>query len=1002
MTKKHSLIQNSILLSCTAMCLGIAVFAAGCNHRHEQSDVGEIAQNAVLPESDRMESVSPASESASESGSASDEAVQPEVERAHDIDVIPVTPETVQEESPASESKPDESQPNAEPEVTDDRDAIGEEILECYPCINTKNFECSSDVSCDSAITLAKKSIYLNRYFDKNQASFNTRFKALQREINKCVREYVERDSYTAASEPNCDHVLNEYSTLLMLESEKADAEWLKKHKLSDDYRMKNHKSIEYKEYPKSGYIVENSFVFDEDNPSLLPDIINNGTIDPNKRDKNGNTLMHLYGDERVIVNALIENGADISLKNKDGQVAFYAIAPSLRRQLILSGLDTKRVIDSDGNTVLHSYANDTEIAQVLIKSGLNVNQKNKEGRTPIFYANNLDAYKYLISEGADIKAKDNHQNTLLHAALNVDVLSYLSGQGLDINAPNDVGQTPVFFANSADALKFYIDHGADVKVIDKHGNSLLHSNVDARLMLLNYGLDIHAKNDEGQTPLFFVDLNRTDVLSAYIEAGADINARDKHGNTIVHYQFASDSSWSLLVQSGFNINIKNHRNEPAWFARYKQSRMQSEYAWDNEQSEYQILSEYLKLGADVNVRDKFGNTLLHKTLKCGKKDNKYIDCYDDSLIFNESRIKTLLKSGIDVNARNEEGFTPIFSCYSNDDSSSDPYRLDSGCFNLYKKLGADIHVTTEKGDNLFTECIRYGCGSYDIIVKNQIHQNVSDTTKQRAIDLYKTAVFDYDKSCKHWRLYDPVDASIDSYCNRYSSDRQIMPFLIDYGLDLNDGYMCILGAPEPANDAQKQKIAESINLKICGYGSTALNQRDWSESEIDRFIRVGADINTQDNNGETPLMKIGIGILGTDFGPVDCLDVDRIIQFVKNGADVNLRDSFGKTILDNVIPFLGNNDYCPDTRCADSEQCDFDIAAYLIKNGANINNRDNEGKTVLMNAVEYNNEKLIKLLIHKGADATVKDNGGKSVLDYAEYCSDEVIELLKAKGRLY
>ncbi|MBO4349339.1 MAG: ankyrin repeat domain-containing protein, partial [Proteobacteria bacterium] len=902
---------------------------------------------------------------------------------------------------------PGVGQPDAETEVTDDRDAILEELVKCYPCFaNPKADECNSDKACDGVEELVKNGTYLNRFFENNQAAFDARLKILQEDIDSCVDEYVNPEQYSARSDPECYYVLDEYSLLGELQSEKADADWLKAHKLPDNYRLKNTKELEFREYcgcsecrNSSGYEITNSFEFDENNEKILPDIIYAETIELDKADEEGNTLMHRYGRNPAIAKALIEKGADWTLKNKDGKCAFYGIEDSLRRELILSGLDTSKVINSDGNAVLHTYANDIEIAKALIKNGADVHQKNKAGRTPIFYAQSVDAFKQLIENGADIKAVDNHHNTLLHAALNPEVLSFLHGLGLDINAQNDDGQTPIFFAESADALKWYIDHGADVKVTDKHGNNLLHSktfNPEMRGMMLNYNLDINAKNEEGQTPLFFVDLKNTDLLSAYIKAGADINARDKHGNTIVHYQFAPKESWKLLLQSGFHINTKNDQKEPAWFARYKQECIQSGHSWHayyDDEDEENILDAYLELGADVNVHDKYGNTLLHRTLKCGKIGDKEIDCYDESLQFSKSRIEKLIKAGIDVNARNEEGFTPIFSCISHDDGLGE---LNKECFNLLKELGADIYATSNKGDNLFTECIRKGCtdydfrGGYPLIFENQLHKNLSEKTIQRALEVYKEAVFGRDAECRWWDIYDPL---ADVECGFYYADKKLYPLMMDWGLDLKDGYMCILGVPEAKTDDQKQKIAAVINEKICGEGRTALNQRDQC---VSCFVHAGADINTQDDDGKTPLMKNGIGFEAMDQATYDCIDVDSIIWFVENGADINLRDNAGKTILNYVLDL--DDTYCRDTPCYDGEKCNIDIISYLIKNGADVNSR-NRGKTYLMYALDMGNDKYIKQLIHKGADVNAKDKDGKSVLAYAAGGDEAIIKLLIHKG---
>ena len=86
---------------------------------------------------------------------------------------------------------PGSDQANAETEVTDDRDAILEELVECYPCFaDPKADECNSGKECDGVEELVKNETCLNRFFDNNQAAFDARLKVLQKEIDGCVDEY--------------------------------------------------------------------------------------------------------------------------------------------------------------------------------------------------------------------------------------------------------------------------------------------------------------------------------------------------------------------------------------------------------------------------------------------------------------------------------------------------------------------------------------------------------------------------------------------------------------------------------------------------------------------------------------------------------------------------------------------------------------------------------------------------------------------------------------------
>jgi ankyrin repeat protein len=74
--------------------------------------------------------------------------------------------------------------------------------------------------------------------------------------------------------------------------------------------------------------------------------------------------------------------------------------------------------------------------------------------------------------------------------------------------------------------------------------------------------------------------------------------------------------------------------------------------------------------GADVNARDNNGNTPLHETFLTDVEEE-------------------LLKLGADVNARNHEGETPIFTM------------VDDNAIPLLIELGADLSIRTNKGETV-------------------------------------------------------------------------------------------------------------------------------------------------------------------------------------------------------------------------------------------------------------------------------------------------------------
>ena len=76
------------------------------------------------------------------------------------------------------------------------------------------------------------------------------------------------------------------------------------------------------------------------------------------------------------------------------------------------------------------------------------------------------------------------------------------------------------------------------------------------------------------------------------------------------------------------------------------------------------------KAGARVNARNNEGNTPLHETFLTDVEEE-------------------LLKSGADVNARNDDGETPIFAT------------VDDEAIPLFLKYGEDLNIRNKKGESV-------------------------------------------------------------------------------------------------------------------------------------------------------------------------------------------------------------------------------------------------------------------------------------------------------------
>ena len=187
------------------------------------------------------------------------------------------------------------------------------------------------------------------------------------------------------------------------------------------------------------------------------------------------------------------------------------------------------------------------EVAQVLIKAGADVNENNGWGYTPLLHAiynGKLEVAQVLIEAGADVNVKDKDGNTPLHFAAGggrTEVVKALVQAGAKMEEKNKNGNTPLHDAvwgGRTEVVKALIQAGAKMEEKDNIGNTPLHSAIWGRhtevvKALVQAGAKMEEKNENGDTPLHFaVGFFNKDIIKALIEAGADVNAKDKYGKT--------------------------------------------------------------------------------------------------------------------------------------------------------------------------------------------------------------------------------------------------------------------------------------------------------------------------------------------------------------------------------------------------------------------------------------------------------------------------------------
>ena len=129
---------------------------------------------------------------------------------------------------------------------------------------------------------------------------------------------------------------------------------------------------------------------------------------------------------------------------------------------------------------------------------------------------------------------------------------------------------------------------------------------------------------------------------------------------------------------------------------------------------------------------------------------------------------------------------------------------------------------------------------------------------------------------------------------------------------------------------------------------------------EVKRLIDAGADVNFQDNKGETALISTVRSLIRGKSDVAQAL--------IDAGADVNIQSYNGSTALQIAVLFEH-----------------LDVVGVLIDAGANLDIQNDYGDTALTYAAQIGDFDTAQTLIDAGADVNIQNNSGSLAADIAK-----------------
>ncbi len=675
------------------------------------------------------------------------------------------------------------------------------------------------------------------------------------------------------------------------------------------------------------------------------------------------NTALHnaCSNGHLKIVEYLIDKGASLKAKNKDGKTplelavqkgytdivqTIEQIQSDLNEKLLsavkngdlnkvedlISQGTSLEVKDSNGNTLLHyaSQKDHLEVVEYLIKKGASLKAKNKDGETPLELAvqknyigiieflkktqldldeellatvkgNDLNKVKALVSQGASLEAKDNSDNTPLHNACNnghVKVVEYLIKEGASLKAKNKDGEAPLHVA---------VQHDGTLEVIE---------------FILNRDLSgINDITNDGRTPLHLaIQGNKPNTVELLLRKGASIAVKDKNGKTpldlakqedytntiemIEEVQSALDEKLLTAVQNDNLDKVKDLTNQNA------NVNTRDKYSWTPLHwatfKGYLEVAEFLvKKGADVNAASEnlYGSRPIHIAVENN----------------NENIVEFLLSKGVDANDTDKQGYTPLHYA---------AWRGRSEVASLLFDKGANVNAadTSTAG-------------------KKPIHVAAENNSKS-VIEFLLSKGVNVDEADKNG--WTPLH-----YAAKFDQ-LEVAKFLIEKGANINAADTSTIGE-KPIHVAAENN----------------------SKNIIEFLISKGVSVNDTDKDGRTPLYWASWN------GRLDVVE-----YLIGKGADISAKDKDGRNPLDvakghqydNVVEYLQQAELRLNKQLLTAVQDgDFEKVKDLVSRGTSLDTKYNGGWTLMHYAAYEGRLDIVKYLVDKWAILEIKYNDGRT-----------------------
>ena len=681
---------------------------------------------------------------------------------------------------------------------------------------------------------------------------------------------------------------------------------------------------------------------------------------DPNARDSNGNTALHIAvkADNPAALALLLFYGANPNIENKDHFTplleAVWCRKPEAFLTSLINGGADPAAVARDRKNALHIAVknNYAEIIPFLIKSGVDLNGKDEDGLTPLHYALvplREAAVTALINAGADPSIPDKRGETALIKAVDYadfDTVALLLRHSACLSTINDAAT----FDSRETALHIAVKKNR-LNVVE---------------LLLDAGALINQRDGYRQTPLYLAfDRSLPDMAEFLIARGADVRkcpSDTKYKRHLVHLAAKDErtSLFSLLIEFNGNLHALDEENANALHYAIGPPSIKN-------------IKALLAQGVSPETPDRWGRRAIdllnfRTSTELIEVAKVLLDAGANPGISNDPQVKVsplhiaarqenlalidlLLKFGADPDVKDRmDQATPLIDCARFSCKESAKKLLDAGA-NPDARDGdgrTALHVAAFAGNDALTE----------LLLNVGANTEIADKFMQTplALSLKRGYVKPAQLMLKNGARTDVVD---------------------------NDGGNIFHAAAEDDDNArilpELRAAAPKIDINAADHlGDTPLMRaaKNGRDQMVRAFLAEGADAGLVNKDGETPLMMA-----------IRLFQVDAVHEIIKHRPnEVHHALPGGELPIHIAAGYYSTR-----------------LAGVLLDAGADPNVRDDRNKdTPLHIAIAKNQRPMVEFLLTRGADYSIPNGQGITPLQLAEKSvNKEIADLLKAAEKL-